>query len=159
CSLIKFATLVFLGLHNVFLLSIGRVGIGRAGASKRRRLILLLAVGWVPPYVCPSGACLRRGTSLPDGLVTPSRVAPHRGCVSSATRGSSAALSHAIVCPYGVTGPSLARAHMQPTRSRARATTTWVTFCPRARNWRYRLQSRPGAFQLISWMIWGGVAR
>jgi hypothetical protein len=29
-----------------------------------RRLILLLSVGWVPPYVLPSGACLTLGTSL-----------------------------------------------------------------------------------------------
>jgi hypothetical protein len=32
--------------------------IGTAGASQIRRLILLLSVGWVPPYVHPSGACL-----------------------------------------------------------------------------------------------------
>ena len=29
-----------------------------------RRLILLLSVGWFPPYVHPSGACLTRGTSI-----------------------------------------------------------------------------------------------
>ena len=39
----------------------------RGGASKRRRLILLLSVGWVPPYLHPSGACLNRGTSIPVG--------------------------------------------------------------------------------------------
>jgi hypothetical protein len=39
----------------------------RGGASKRRRLILLLSVGWVPPYVHPSGACLNLGTSVPVG--------------------------------------------------------------------------------------------
>ena len=33
-------------------------------ASKRRRLLLLLSVGWVPPDVHPSGACLSRGTSI-----------------------------------------------------------------------------------------------
>ena len=38
--------------------------IGRAGASKRRRLILLLSVGWVPPYLRPSGACLSLGSSV-----------------------------------------------------------------------------------------------
>jgi len=29
-----------------------------------RRLILLLSVGWVPPYLRPSGACLSLGSSL-----------------------------------------------------------------------------------------------
>jgi len=39
--------------------------IGRGGASKRRRLILLLSVGWLPPYLHPSGACLTLGSSMP----------------------------------------------------------------------------------------------
>jgi hypothetical protein len=38
--------------------------IGRGGASKTRRLILLISVGWVPPYLCPSGARLTLGSSL-----------------------------------------------------------------------------------------------
>jgi hypothetical protein len=29
-----------------------------------RRLILLLSVGWVPPSVLPSGACLTRGSRV-----------------------------------------------------------------------------------------------
>jgi hypothetical protein len=29
-----------------------------------RRLILLISVGWVPPYLHPSGACLCRGSSV-----------------------------------------------------------------------------------------------
>jgi hypothetical protein len=29
-----------------------------------RRLILLLSVGWVPPYVPPSGACLALGSRV-----------------------------------------------------------------------------------------------
>ena len=29
-----------------------------------RRLILLISVGWVPPYLRPSGACLILGTSV-----------------------------------------------------------------------------------------------
>ena len=29
-----------------------------------RRLILLISVGWVPPYLLPSGACLTLGTSI-----------------------------------------------------------------------------------------------
>jgi hypothetical protein len=32
-----------------------------------RRLILLLSVGWVPPYLRPSGACLTLGSSMPEG--------------------------------------------------------------------------------------------
>ena len=29
-----------------------------------RRLILLISVGWVPPYLRPSGACLTLGSSI-----------------------------------------------------------------------------------------------
>jgi hypothetical protein len=38
--------------------------IGKAGASKIRRLILLLSVGWLPPDLRPSGACLCLGSSV-----------------------------------------------------------------------------------------------
>src|SRR5262245_3975369 len=38
--------------------------IGRAGARKRRRVILLLSVGWLPPDLPPSGACLHLGTRI-----------------------------------------------------------------------------------------------
>ena len=31
---------------------------------KIRRLLLLIAVGWVPPYLRPSGACLCLGSSV-----------------------------------------------------------------------------------------------
>jgi hypothetical protein len=44
-----------------------------------RRLILLLSVGWLPPDLHPSGACLALGTSMPVGLLTPLRVAPKPG--------------------------------------------------------------------------------
>src|SRR5262245_19554573 len=46
--------------HNMF----WPRGIGRGGASKRRRLILLLSVGWLPPFLPPSGACLALGSSI-----------------------------------------------------------------------------------------------
>src|SRR5262245_56187527 len=36
----------------------------RGGASKTRRLILLISVGWVPPDLRPSGACLTLGSSI-----------------------------------------------------------------------------------------------
>src|SRR6516165_6125931 len=51
---------LFLGLHDIFYPSC----ISRDGASKKRRLILLLSVGWVPPYLPPSGACLYLGTRI-----------------------------------------------------------------------------------------------
>src|SRR5512132_2981846 len=59
-SNVKSGEQVFLGLHAVFFPSC----IGRAGASNMRRLILLLSVGWVPPYLRPSGACLCLGSSV-----------------------------------------------------------------------------------------------
>src|SRR6266436_5693104 len=59
------------------------LSIGRAGASKTRRLITLISVGWVPPYLHPSGACLTLGTRVPVGLLTLPRVTPNRGCASS----------------------------------------------------------------------------
>ncbi len=59
------------------------MSIGRAGARKRRRLILLISVGWLPPSLRPSGACLARGTRVCCSLFTPSRVTPHRGGVSA----------------------------------------------------------------------------
>jgi hypothetical protein len=40
------------------------LSIGRGGASKTRRLILLISVGWVPPDWGPSGACLTLGSSI-----------------------------------------------------------------------------------------------
>jgi hypothetical protein len=57
--------------------------IGRAGASKTRRVITLLSVGWLPPAWPPSGACLTRGPRIPCGLFTLPRGTPHRGCASS----------------------------------------------------------------------------
>jgi hypothetical protein len=56
---------------------------GRGGASQRRRLILLLSVGWRPPDLPPSGACLALGPRVAYSLLAPPRVAPHRGGVSS----------------------------------------------------------------------------
>ena len=47
---------------------------------------MLIFVGWLPPYLRPSGACLDLGTRVCFSLLTPSRVAPNRGCVSSDER-------------------------------------------------------------------------
>ena len=108
---------------------------GRDGASHIRRLILLISVDWVPPDLRPSGACLTLGTSMPVGLLTPTRVAPHRGGVSSDARWKLATLFvqwPSVLWTYGVTVTSLAMAHMKPTSSRAIATTTWFACFPRA---------------------------
>jgi len=56
--------------------------IARAGARKRRRLLRLLCVGWLPPSWRPSGAGLALGTRVWCRLFTPSRVTPNRGGVS-----------------------------------------------------------------------------
>src|SRR6266850_1358694 len=60
--------------------------IGRGGASKTRRLILLISVDWLPPYLRPSGAGLDRGPRVCFSLLTPPRVTPHRGCASADER-------------------------------------------------------------------------
>ena len=38
--------------------------LGKAGARKRRRVLLRLSVGWLPPSVPPSGAGLTLGSSI-----------------------------------------------------------------------------------------------
>jgi hypothetical protein len=53
--------------------------IGKAGASKIRRLILLLSVGYIPPYLHPSGACLNLGASI--------LYKPHNAAEGSTTPG------------------------------------------------------------------------
>ena len=59
-SNVKSWSQLFSGHHAVFCPRC----IGRGGARKIRRLILLLSVGWRPPYVPPSGACLHLGASI-----------------------------------------------------------------------------------------------
>src|SRR5215831_10436965 len=76
--------------------------IGRAGARKRRRLILLISVGWLPPYLCPSGACLALGTRVSCSLLTLSRATPNRGCASSDVHWN---LSELAVPWHSVKGP------------------------------------------------------
>ena len=46
----------------------------------KRRLIVLISVGWLPPYWFPLGACLVLDMRVGRGrLITSSRVAPNRG--------------------------------------------------------------------------------
>jgi hypothetical protein len=129
------------------------LSIGRGGARKTRRLIRLISVGWLPPDLGPSGACLTRGTRMPAGLVTPPRVTPHRGGASS--HGPWNPLRRLL---SGVTGTCLAMAQLKPASSRAMATTTWVACVPRAIKRRTRLHRRTCAFQLMSWMGFGRCA-
>src|SRR5262249_48230005 len=70
-------------LHFLFPLVLCTACIGRAGARKRRRLSMLISVDWVPSSLRPSGTCLALGPRVCFSLLTPSRVTPHRGCVSS----------------------------------------------------------------------------
>jgi hypothetical protein len=115
--------------HDVFCMlrsSLVMWCIGRAGASKTRRLIMLISVGWLPPYLYPSGACLNLGTRVPCGLITPPRVTPHRGCVSS-DRGWQPLMCASTRRPlyaFGDPATCLAMAHMKALNSRAMATTT-----------------------------------
>jgi hypothetical protein len=116
----------------------------RGGARKRRRLILLLAVGWLPPSLHPSGACLNRGTSIPVG--SPNAA---EGYTTPGLRLFSCTLANLLnwlrtrewsrkwsVGLYSVTGTSLAMAHTKPTSSRAMATvTTLVCFPLATRRW------------------------
>jgi len=103
------------------------LSLGGGGASKTRRLITLLSVGWLPPSVPPSGACLIRGTSVPCGLVTLPRVAPNRGCASSDGRENLGVLwlqTSSRLYAFGVTATCFAIAHIKALNSRAMATTT-----------------------------------
>src|SRR4249920_2257576 len=100
--------------------------IGRDGARKTRRLITLISVGWLPPYLHPSGACLHRGTRVPFGLITPPRVTPNRGCVFSdkGWKPFTCASTHRPLYAFGDPATCLAMAHMKALNSRAMATTT-----------------------------------
>ena len=124
-----------------------------------RRVILLISVGWLPPSVRPSGACLILGSSMPEGSLnavegdTNTGAAPlpmHVGKPSEfRVKGQS------VFWPYGVTGSSLAMAHRKPTNSRAMATVTTLACVPFATSRRERVPSLTWAFQLISWITLG----
>jgi hypothetical protein len=136
----------------------------RGGARKRRRVILRLAVGWLPPALPPSGACLHRGTRGPSarrrGFHPPGRRllacpwAPLRQ--GAHTRKPSPTWSGGLA---RVRGPSRAMAQTPPPRSRALATVTPGACVPWApRRWE-RVPSRPGACQRLSYRLGGWFAR
>src|SRR5881396_1476688 len=80
---------------------------------------MLIFVGWVPPCLCPSGACLGLDTRICRSLLTLTRVAPSPGL--RLLRGSAVALMLALgyrIARYAATGCSLAIAHMNPMSSR-----------------------------------------
>ena len=153
---------LFSSRHQVVLPSLGRAGIGRVGARKRRRVSLRLSGGWghLP--------CVRRGPASVEGraaLLASSRWRglPHTGAAARPIPVEPMAPGWQAACA-GVatargTGTSCAMAPMQPTSARAMATLPWGTVCPRASHWRSRWQSRPWAFPLRAWMPLGGVAR
>jgi hypothetical protein len=83
-SNVKSDQLISSGCHDVFYPRC----IGKAAASKKRRLMLLLAVAWLPPYLLPSGVCsiyqahqadVHFAALLSRGLWTALRGKPHRG--------------------------------------------------------------------------------
>ena len=122
---------IFLGLQHVFFPRC----IGSVGASNRRRLLLLLAVGWVPSCLPPSGACLILGASIlysPLNAAAGSTTPGLRLCRCTWGTCCVAGCIRFLVSSYGVPGTSVAMAHMQPANSRARATVPTVACLPRA---------------------------
>ena len=57
--------------------------------------------GLVPPYVLPPGACLTRGTRMPAGLFTLSRVTPHQGGVACHARWPPPQLDVEVLSAFG----------------------------------------------------------
>jgi hypothetical protein len=135
--------------------------IGRDGASKTRRLILLLAVDWRPPDLCPSGAGLVLGTRVSCRLLTPTRATPHRGCVSSDGRLTrydhcvKAAHSLCLGYQWHVLGNSPPQRAAFPRDGHDHL----VGCFPGALSCRSRVHSRSWAFQLMSWMGLGTFSR
>jgi hypothetical protein len=144
----------FLSLHDVC----SPLHMRRGGASTIRRLILLLAVGWVPPSVPPSGACLSLGSSIPAGSLNAAE-----GSTTPGLRLCSWTLTYLLTGsrarPWSPTGSgghyrrggtAWAMAHTKPTTSRAMApVTTWACLPWATRRWS-RVHRRTCAFQLMS---------
>src|SRR5687767_5355778 len=97
-------------------------------------MILRLSVGFIPPDWHPSGACLHLGSSIlyqplqaAEGDTTPGL----RLCRCTLGTFSVGGGIHALLWSEGVTGTSLAMAHMKPASSRAMATVTTLACFPR----------------------------
>ncbi len=103
-----------------------------------RRLILLISVGWLPPYLCPLGAFLSsRGEGL-GILITMPRVTPNRGRASYRVP-----VKNMIqISSYAASFTSFAMAHMNEASSLAMAVTATFGFLPRAVSLRYLFESR-----------------
>ncbi len=127
-----------------------------AETSKRRgqqsrRLILLISVDWLPPYLFPSDACLASGhegwPKLPlnvfEGSVTPG---PRLSLIPAAPFPSR---------PHAAIGTCFAIAHINASISRAIAVTTTLGCLLPLISRRYRLQSLNGAFHAIAWIGFG----
>ena len=130
-SNVKSCEQIFSELHDVFCPRC----IGRAGASKKRRLILLLAVGWLPPYLHPPSACLCLGSSIllkPPNAVEGTTKPGLRLFRYTLGNLLSSGLNRDRSRPYGVTETSWAMAHRNPASSRAMATVTTLACLPRA---------------------------
>ena len=86
-------------------------------------MILLISVGWVPPYWGPSGACLGLGTRIDRSrLLTLSRATPV----------SVVHVPPQLLACYERGGIARAMAHMKAISSRAIAVTTTLGCLPRA---------------------------
>src|SRR5207249_6954384 len=113
---------------------------------------MLISVGWSPPYWCPSRRLLRSRLEG-RGLVTRSKIAPKTGAASPpVARGpdQQGCAPDSLRVRYTATGTVRAIAHAHAAISRAIATTTSLTWLPRALNSRYRLHSRSWAFHAMA---------
>src|SRR5207244_6332066 len=102
---------------------------------------MLISVGWVPPYLCPSRRLLR--SRVEDrGLVTRPKIAPIPGphlrrwleFLIDIVAGQFQSL-----CRYAASGTARAIAQAKAAISRAMATTTWLACLPRAISCRERV--------------------
>jgi hypothetical protein len=141
-----FYVLIFLAVQLV---------IGTDGASQKRRLILLLSVGWVPPDLRPSGACSSLGARVSCGLFTPSRVTPYRGCASAEARGKptglgAIAITTGVACvPRVVRDDRIAIAARELSNECSGWLGVGVPGAFGGADWRWRGAIRPGAFNKL----------
>jgi hypothetical protein len=136
---------------------------GRRGDSSKARAAP--AGGGARRAARPGGSLLP--AARPQGGRRPDRLTPTPRHVSWRQLSSEIAVLTLILCLQGRsvggtdsgTGTCWAMAHLQPTRSRALAPTTWWACFPRALRRRTRVHNRTGACQLLSWSGFGRVSR